>query len=112
MARPPNYRGRNLQFNWSRNLGICQLSSALQLEQWFGRTFREGQEKKLVHWTLYHACLEDETSLHSVFRRATHSNRTLLLPQIILNAKLRVLGTRPETPAWQVRPSNENENET
>lgn len=104
-ARPPNYRGRNLQYNWHRNLAVCQLSSALQLEQKFGRTFRDGQPEKQVHFTLYHSCLESETSLHSVFRRATHVNRTLLLPQIILNARLRVHGERPNSPAWQARPT-------
>lgn len=109
VARPPNFRGRNLQYNWHRNLSVCQLSSALLEEQWLARTFRDGQPSPRVHFDFYHSCLENESSLHSVFRRATHCRRTLLLPQIILGARLRVLGERPETPAWQAKPTPERE---
>ena len=102
LSRQANYRGRNLQA-WSRNLIMCPLAAARDVEQLFGRTQRDGQLSDVVHFTVYVSCLESANALASAFVGAEHGKDTFTSPPILLNAAVRIHGDRPRSRAWSAK---------
>jgi len=69
LSRPANDTGRNLQYQWSRNLVIDVMPSGRKWEQCIGRSHRPGQEAERVTFDLLVGCVEDATAFDKAFHR-------------------------------------------
>jgi len=62
--------GKNLQYNWHRNLFTSMTSSAKEAEQNIGRTHRDGQTKETVEVFYGVGCLENIDGLYRAWQKA------------------------------------------
>lgn len=76
-SRPANGTGRNLQFNWSRNLITDFQGSCLTVEQQLGRTHRKGQEADTVEVDVLIGCREQWAALVKALANARTQRDTI-----------------------------------
>lgn len=81
-----NHMGRNLQFQWHKNLVVSCVPNAKIIEQMLGRTHRDGQDKDEVYFEFVLACREQLAGFHAAVRQARYIEQTLGQPQRLLYA--------------------------
>lgn len=96
-----NKSGRNLQYQWSRNLVVDISSSATTWEQMIGRTHRPGQPARVVTFDLLFGVAEDVAAFWKAHARTIHArDMTNGQPQKLLDADLSGVATVEESATW------------
>lgn len=80
-----NYEGRNLQ-HYNRNLMVSMPPNGLQVEQWMGRTHRDGQEEDEVYFDILLTCAEHVTAFWQAMADAKYTLDLTGSPQKLLLA--------------------------
>ncbi len=86
-----NSEGRNLQYQWHRNLVVSCLPNAGSIEQLLGRTHRKGQKAEEVTVEFVLACREQLLGFHKALREAQYIKQTTGQPQKLLYADVDVV---------------------
>lgn len=108
-----NSEGRNLQHKWNCNLMTSVLTSALQTEQWLGRTHRQGQLADEVSAEIYVGCIEHVESFWRAKSRAVYQ-QDMLAQRFKLNYADTVFPTPLDVlqhmrgPRWEKRNKKRN----
>jgi len=97
VARKPNSTGRNLQYQWSRNLVVDIPGSGREWEQLLGRTHRPGQLAPRVSFEVVLGCVEDAEAFAKAYDRTVWAQETAGQRRKMAYAQLDVMG--PEA-AW------------
>jgi hypothetical protein len=80
--------GRNLQYQFNRNLFVTPPTAALDWEQFLGRTHRDGQPCAEVAAAYFIGCLENLVAVPVALGYARYTEATLGQPQKLLQAEL------------------------